>query len=63
MRRAASLNLKSRLAQLFHPKNRLAQNHRGNPQSAKVRFAYRSSLQSSRLRRALNLRRKDRIKI
>jgi len=47
----------------FHPKSCLIQNHRGNPQSAKMRFAYRSSLQLSRLRRALNLRRKDRIKI
>jgi len=34
---------------LFHPKSFLIQNHRGNPQPAKVHFVYLSSLQLSRL--------------
>ena len=63
MRRAAGLNLKSRLTQIASSKNRLIQNHRGNPQPAKVRFTRYSSLQLSRLRRALNLRLKDRVRI
>jgi len=63
MRRAASLNLKSRLAQIASSKNRLIQNHRGNPKSAKACFTHYSDLRLSRLRRALNLRRKDRVRI
>jgi len=47
----------------FHPKSCLIQNHRGNPQSAKACFTHYSDLRLSRLRQALNLRRKDRIKI